>query len=77
MVKKSIPGLDSVPASLPTMATGTKIPDSIIALQAKQAQEEARIKDQRRHDWKIAAFGVFGGAVAGFVTSIIFWSITK
>lgn len=32
---------------------------------------------QIQHDWKIAIFNTFGGAVAGLVTSLIFWLITK
>ena len=34
-------------------------------------------KKQIRHDWKIAVFNTLGGAVAGFVTSFIFWLITN
>lgn len=29
-------------------------------------------KKQFKHDWKIASFGIAGGAVAGLITSIIF-----
>lgn len=39
--------------------------------------EHLNRKKQFRHDWSIAAFSVFGGAVAGFATSLIFWLITK
>ena len=34
-------------------------------------------KKQIQHDWKIAMFNTFGGAVAGLLTSIAFWLITK
>ncbi len=34
-------------------------------------------KKQILHDWRIAIFNTLGGAVAGFVTSLIFWLITK
>ena len=29
------------------------------------------------HQWKIAIFNTIGGAVAGLITSILFWLITK
>lgn len=43
----------------------------------KSAEENKRLKQQFRHDWKITFFNVFGGAIAGLITSIIFWLITK
>lgn len=47
----------------------------------EQLQKEQREKEfqerQFRHDWKITLFNVFGGAVAGLITSIIFWLATK
>lgn len=38
--------------------------------------EEDR-KRQFRHDWRIAIFSILGGSISGFVTSLIFWLITK
>ncbi len=40
-------------------------------------QKEEQIKRQYRHNWKITIFNTLGGAVAGLITSIIFWLITK
>ncbi len=50
---------------------------------AKARQDSARMKcdesirkKQNRHDWYIAVFNVAGGAVAGLITSVIFWLLT-
>ena len=45
-------------------------------LRNEQREKELQ-KQQFRHDWKITVFNVFGGAVAGLITSIIFWLATK
>lgn len=34
-------------------------------------------KKQFRHDWKIEIFSTLGGAIAGFLTSLIFWLLAK
>lgn len=34
-------------------------------------------KRQFRHDWRIALFSILGGAISGFITSLIFWLVTK
>lgn len=44
---------------------------------AQRKYEERIRKKQNRHDWLIAIFSVLGGAVSGFLTSLIFWLITK
>ena len=42
-----------------------------------KAEQQAQIKEQRQHDWKIAVFSTMGGSIAGLITSLIFWLITK
>ena len=44
--------------------------------QREKEHQELLRKKQFRHDWFIAIFGTLGGAVAGLITSIIFWLIT-
>lgn len=43
----------------------------------KSTQEVKNQRKQFRHDWKIAIFGALGGSIAGFITSLIFWLLTK
>lgn len=40
-------------------------------------KEEMADKKRIIHDWRISIFGTIGGAIAGFLTSIIFWLVTK
>lgn len=42
---------------------------------AEKNEKELR-KKQFSHDWKIAIFSTLGGAVAGFLTSLLFWLLT-
>ncbi len=42
-----------------------------------KAEQQAQIVEQRRHNWKIALFSTIGGSIAGLITSLIFWLITK
>lgn len=45
-------------------------------IQAEQKAEKIR-KQQFQHDWKVAIFNAVAGGVAGFITSLIFWLVTK
>lgn len=63
--------------NIPRLAKGTDMPASLAMLEMKKAEERALRKKQYRHDWLIALFGVLGGSVAGFLTSLIFWLIGK
>lgn len=45
------------------MAKGTKVPDSVIVSMLNEAKDKQRVKEQRIHDWKIAVFTTFGGAL--------------
>lgn len=62
---------------IPDIAQGKVVPLSIQELELKEAKEKDKEKQQRKHNWKIAFFNVFGGAIAGLITSIIFWLITE
>lgn len=63
---------------MPKMATGTVIPGGLMTSEKiKELKEQEQIRKQHLHDWKIAIFGTLGGGVMGFVTSLIFWLITK
>lgn len=44
------------------------------------SKAQAEIESQRRlfrHEWKIAIFNTVAGGIAGFLTSLAFWLITK
>lgn len=43
-------------------------------LQKKKA-EELKEKRKSRHDWHLAFFNVFGGAIAGGIVSLAFWLV--
>lgn len=59
----------------PKIAHGKVIPYGIIEADLKAEKEKALRKQQYRHDWLIAIFGVLGGGVMGFITSLVFWLI--
>lgn len=50
--------------------------ETLIKNKENEKQERLR-KKQFRHDWMIAVFSTIGGAVAGFITSLIFWLLSK
>lgn len=62
---------------IPKMAQGTVAPDSVHFMELDKIQKEAEKRSQRRHDWRIAIFGVFGGGIMGLITSIAFWLLTR
>ncbi|MBQ7799654.1 MAG: hypothetical protein IJ370_04105 [Oscillospiraceae bacterium] len=63
---------------VPKLATGTVLPEGGLSnAKISELKEEAKMKKQFAHDWKIALFGTIGGAVSGLITSFIFWLITK
>lgn len=39
--------------------------------------EYIKQQKQRQHNWHLQIFSTISGAIAGFITSIIFWLITK
>lgn len=61
---------------IPAIAEGKVLPIGIEHELMKQEKEKHLRKQQRRHDWCIAIFGVLGGGVMGLLTSILFWLMT-
>ena len=41
------------------------------------SKEEQRKKEQRQHEYRLTLFNIIGGGIAGLITSLIFWLITK
>ena len=44
---------------------------------ADKEEQLSQLNKQHKHEWKIAVFNTLGGAIAGLITSIMFWLITK
>ena len=51
--------------------------NEIMMRQFEDIKERKKLKAQYSHEWKITIFNTLGGAVAGLITSILFWLITK
>lgn len=62
---------------IPELAKGTVIPEGIHNHLLKEAKEEELRKKQFKHDWYLAFFSIISGAVAGLISSFIFWLITN
>ena len=62
---------------IPELAKGTVIPNGIQEQWLKEAKEEELLKKQFRHDWFLACFSIITGAIAGLISSFIFWLITN
>lgn len=60
----------------PKLASGKVLPDGLEHALFEKEKEEFLRKEQRRHDWLVASFGVIGGGVMGLITSLLFWFIT-
>lgn len=43
----------------------------------QELKKETERKRQFRHDWLLATFSALSGGVFGFLTSLIFWLISK
>ena len=56
---------------IPNIAKGTIIPDYVLEKQLAKSKKKTELKSQRRHDWLIAIFNVFGGFVGGIISSLI------
>ena len=71
------PQLEGIHLTIPPIAQGKVIPDSVKRMLAREGEEQRELKKSRRHDWLITIFSVIGGAVGGFISSLAFWLITK
>lgn len=56
---------------LPDIAAGKVVPDELRVDWLKEAREKATVKEQCKHDFVVAAFGIAGGLVSGVVSSLI------
>lgn len=56
---------------IPEIAKGTVIPAGIQMQQLKEAKEKETLRQQRKHDFLIATYGIVGGIISGVVSSLI------
>ena len=56
---------------IPSIAKGTVIPNGIQELWLREAKEKKALKQQRRHDFLIATYGIIGGLISGIASSLI------
>lgn len=64
-----IDDLKNIP--IPEIAKGTIIPDGIQMQQIKEAKEKEALRQQRKHDFLIATYGIVGGIISGVASSLI------
>ncbi len=55
----------------PNIAKGTVVPNSILEQQLKEAKEKEILRQQRKHDFLIATYGIVGGIISGIASSLI------
>ena len=63
-MKKDIP-------NLPGLAKETVIPFSVFDKEQQKEKEKQYLKEQRRHDYKVALFSAIVGAVSGGLVSLL------
>lgn len=63
--------MPNFPDIKPIMAEGTTIPNGIIEQQLKEAKEKEALRQQRKHDFLIATYGIVGGILSGTASSLI------
>ena len=56
---------------IPEIAKGTVIPTGIQMQQIKEAKEKEALRQQRKHDFLIATYGIVGGIISGVASSLI------
>lgn len=61
---------------IPELAKGNVIPHGILELQLKEAKEKQLLKQQRKHDFLIATYGIIGGVLGGVISSLLVIWIT-
>ena len=62
---------------IPELAKGNIIPHSILELQLKEEKEKILLKQQRKHDFIIATYGIIGGFLGGIISSLLVTWITS
>ncbi len=64
---------------IPHIATGQVVPGGVKSLeqQIKEAKQKQEKREQRRHNYLVAAFSSVCGGITGFLASLIFWLCTK
>ena len=55
---------------LPDIARGVVIPDGIQELWLKEAKAKEALRQQRRHDFRIATYGIIGGIIGGIISGV-------
>ena len=56
---------------LPTISKGTVMPSGIHDSFLREEKEREAIRQQRRHDFLIATYGIIGGIIGGAISSVI------
>lgn len=56
---------------IPEIAKGTVIPTGIQMQQIKEEKEKEALRQQRKHDFLIATYGIVGGIISGVASSLI------
>lgn len=56
---------------IPDIASGKQIPMGVQEQLIKEAKEKDALRQQRKHDFLIATYGIVGGIISGTVSSLI------
>ena len=56
---------------MPFLANGSVIPYGIQMQQLKEAKEKEALRQQRKHDFLIATYGIVGGIISAVTSSLI------
>ena len=57
--------------SKPLISSGKSIPYGILEQQLREAKEKETLRQQRKHDFLIATYGIIGGILSGVTSSLI------
>ena len=55
----------------PFLASGSVIPYGILEQQLKEAKEKEALRQQRKHDFLIATYGIVGSIISAVISSLI------
>ena len=56
---------------LPNISKGTVMPSGIQDSFLREEKEREALRQQRRHDFLIATYGIIGGIIGGAISSVI------